>query len=169
MKRLIIRYQRLSDARRFFAIRSHPDFIPFSNKPKTLKHELAYLRKTAEKRRKNLEHNFAILWNGEVVGAVGLRVDQHRKYIGEIGYFVAREHWGKGIATAAVRLLEQVALRKLGMMRLEILTLRDNAASQRVARKCGYVREGVQRGKQLHHGRYRDVNLFAKISGAGRR
>jgi ribosomal-protein-alanine N-acetyltransferase len=163
MKHLTIRYQRVTDARRFLEIRSHPDFIPFSPKPKTLKRERAWLRQTADKRRKNLQHGFTILWKTKVVGGVGLKVDQHRKYIGEIGYFVDRDHWGKGIATAAVKLLERVAVHDLGINRLEILTLQGNEASRRVALKCGYVREGIQRGKQLHNGRYHDVTVFAKV------
>ena len=163
MKLLTIRYQRLSDARRYVEIRSHPDFVPFSPKPRSLKQERAYFRKGTDRRKRNLEHRFSILYNGVVVGGINLKVDQHRKHIGEIGYFVDRNHWGKGIATRAVRLLEQVAFRRLGILRLEIVTLRANQASKRVAEKCGYAREGVQRGKQRHNGKLLDVDLFAKI------
>ena len=107
MKRLTIRYQRLSDAGRYVEIRSHPDFVRFSPKPRSLKQERAFIRKGTDRRKRNLEHRFSILHNGVVVGGINLKVDQHRKYIGEIGYFVDRNHWGKGIATRAVRLLEQ--------------------------------------------------------------
>jgi ribosomal-protein-alanine N-acetyltransferase len=162
-RQLHLRYQRLSDAKRFLEIRSHPDFVPFSPKPKSLKQEEAYLRKTAEKRKNNMRHNFTILYDGNVIGGVDLKVDQHRKYIGEIGYFVDRNHWGKGIATRAVRILEQFASQHLGINRFEIVTLPGNQASMRVAEKCGYKREGTQSGKQLHNGKYHDVKLFAKI------
>jgi ribosomal-protein-alanine N-acetyltransferase len=162
MKRLTIRYQRVSDAKRFFEILCHPDFLYFP-KPKSLKYEQAFLRKTAEKRKRKLEYNFGILYDDNIVGAVGLKVDQHRKHIGEIGYFVAREHWGKGIAGRAVKLLEQFAFRRLKISRLEIATLRANPASKRVALKCEYKWEGTQRGKQRHNGKYYDVDLFAKV------
>lgn len=164
MKRLSIRFQRLSDAKRFLEILSNPEFLYFP-KPKNLKFEEAFLRKSIENRRKGLEFNFAVLQDGEIVGAVGLKVDQHRKHIGEIGYFVAREHWGKGIAGRAVKLLEQFAFRRLKISRLEIVTLRANRASKRVALKSGYTREGIQRGKQHQDGKYFDVDLFAKVRG----
>ncbi len=162
MKALSIRYQRLSDAKRFFEILSNPEFLYFP-KPKNLKFEEAFLRKSIQKRRKGLEYNFAVVQDAEIIGAVGLKVDQHRKHIGEIGYFVAREHWGRGIAGRAVRLLEQFAFRRFGITRLEIVTLRANRASKRVALKSGYTREGVQRGKQRQEGKYYDVDLFAKV------
>ena len=162
MKRLTIRYQELRDAKRFFEILCHPDFLYFP-KPKNLRFEKAFIRKSIEKRRKGLEYDFAVLQDGEIVGAAGLKVDQHRKHIGEIGYFVAREHWGKGIAGRAVKLVEQFAFKRFGISRLEIVTLRANQASKRVARKCGYVWEGVQRGKQPHNGKLHDVDLFSKI------
>lgn len=168
MKRLSIRYQRLSDARRFFDILTHPDFRYFP-RPKSLKSERAFLRKSIEKRRRGLEYNFAVIQNGEIVGAVGLKVDAHRKHIGEIGYFVERQHWGKGIAGRAVKLAEEFAFRRLKMTRLELVTLRANRASKRVALKCGYTNEGIQHGKQNHNGEYCDVDLFAKVRRIKRR
>ncbi len=162
MKRLSIRYQRPADAKRFFEILSNPEFLYFP-RPRSLKFEEAFIRKSIEKRRKGLEYNFAVLQDAQVIGAVGLKMDQHRKHIAEIGYFVAREHWGKGIAGRAVKLLEQFAFRRLRITRLEIVTLRANLASKRVAVKSGYTREGIQRGKQRHNGKYYDVDLFAKV------
>ena len=94
-------------------------------------------------------------------------MDQHRKHIGEIGYFVDHDHWGQGIAPAAVRHIEEFAFRQLDIRRLEIVTLRPNKASQRVAEKCGYRREGTQRGKLLHNGQYRDASLYAKVRESG--
>src|SRR3954468_18142263 len=47
--------------------------------------------------------NMAITWHGKVAGSIGVmqKEDVYRKSI-EIGYFVAEDFWGKGIATAAV-------------------------------------------------------------------
>jgi RimJ/RimL family protein N-acetyltransferase len=85
-------------------ILNHPEFIYFPIKPKSIEEERDFLKKNRQKRKDGTEYNFSILCGGNLVGAVGLKVDQHRKHIGEIGYFVDRSHWGQGITPAAVRL-----------------------------------------------------------------
>ncbi len=164
MKSIDIRYQRIGDAKRFVEILSHPDFVSFPAKPKSVEEEKRFLRKNREKRNSGSEYNFSITWDGHVVGAVGVKIDRHRKYIGEIGYFVDREYWGRGIAPAAVRLIEKFAFDHLQLKRIEIVTLRTNRASRRVAEKCGYRHEGIQRGKLVLNGKYLDACLFAKTA-----
>lgn len=163
MKQLRIRYQQIGDAGRFFQILSCPDFVYFDANPESVAEERRFLRGSREKRLAGIEHNFTILLGDRIVGAVGIKIDQSRKYIGEIGYFVDRDYWGRGIACEAVALAEDIGFGKLGLRRLELVTLEGNAASIRVAEKCGYVREGVQRGKLVHGGNHVDAVLFAKI------
>ena len=47
--------------------------------------------------------------------------------------------------------------------RIEIVALKANKASHRVAEKCGYRREGIQRGKLLQNGKFLDAYLYAKV------
>jgi RimJ/RimL family protein N-acetyltransferase len=80
-----------------------------------------------------------------LVGSFGLvEVDRERGY-GEIGYWVAAEARGRGIATRATRLLHDWAARELGLTTLEILSHRDNLPSRRVAERCGYSDTGELR------------------------
>jgi len=162
MKSIKIRYQQIKDARRFVEILRHPDFVDFPAKPESIEKEKQFLRQGLKLRKKGMEYGFSIIHKGQVIGAVGLKVDQHRKYIGEIGYFVDREYWGRGIASAAVGLVERFAFDRLHIRRTEIVTLKTNAASQRVAEKCGYHKEGIQKGKLRFDGKYLDACLFAK-------
>lgn len=165
MNGLRIRYQQVGDAKRFYEILTHPDFVLFPANPASINAEKRFLRTNKELRAKNMAHNYAILLLNKVVGGIGIKVDQHRPYIGEIGYFVDREYWGKGIAPAAVQLIETVCFEELGMHRIEIITLKQNKASMRVAEKCGYRKEGIQRQKVKHEGKWADVYLFAKVNG----
>ncbi len=162
LKHVEIRNQRVSDAKRFVEILLHPDFIYFPVKPKTVEEERVFLRRNREKRKNGLEFNFAVLYRGGLVGAVGIHIDQQRKHIGEIGYFIDRKLWGKGLAPAAVDLAEQFAFDTLRLHRIELITLKENVASQRVAVKCNYRKEGIQRGKIQQNGQFLDVYLFAK-------
>lgn len=55
----------------------------------------------------------------------------------ELGYWVAREFWGQGFATEAVRAILELA-RSLGHCRITANHFADNPASGRVLRKSGF-------------------------------
>ena len=81
----------------------------------------------------------------ELLGTVGLQRFRWEHRTCEIGYWVVPAARGRGAATAAVRLLSRWALSELGLARVQLDTDVDNVASQRVAERAGFVREGVLR------------------------
>ena len=58
------------------------------------------------------------------------------------GYVIAKDSWGKGYATEALKTVVEIA-RKTGVLRLYALCHPENIASERVLRKCGFEFEGV--------------------------
>ena len=60
----------------------------------------------------------------------------------ELGYWIARAHWGRGLATEAGRQLVEIA-RTLGLARLEASHFLDNPASGRVLEKLGFQSTGI--------------------------
>ena len=83
-----------------------------------------------------------------VLGAVGLAVDQ-RDLSGEIGYWVAPDARGRGVATGACRLLLRFGLERLGVAYVALWASADNAASNAVARSLGFTHEGTSRDAML--------------------
>jgi ribosomal-protein-alanine N-acetyltransferase len=158
-----IRPQRLADAKRFFEILSNPNFIYFPVTPKTIEDEKEFLRLNSQKRRKKTEFNFSIIYSRMHVGAIGVRIDPFRPYIGEIGYFIDETYWGKGIATQAVKQLEEFIFSNLELRRIEIRMAKENKASQKIAVKCGYKKEGILRKMLLAKGKWYDCFMYAKI------
>ena len=162
---ITIRPQRPSDANRFFEILNNDNFVYFGARPKTLKEEIKFLKKNTAWRKNNFAHNFSIILGKTVVGACGIHINQHRTFIGEIGYFVDEQYWGKGIATQTVKFLEKLGFGKLKLNRIEILMDPRNKASEKVAIKCGYKKEGLMK-KVVFSKRtntYRDCYLYAKV------
>jgi RimJ/RimL family protein N-acetyltransferase len=100
----------------------------------------------------------------DLLGSVGARVDRDNARA-EIGYWVAREARGRGVASGAVVLLGGWLFEALGLTRLQIHTETDNVASQRVAERAGFTREGVLRSYELIEGRPIDVAMFAALPG----
>lgn len=82
----------------------------------------------------------------EVVGGASLRLAAHET--AEVSYFLAARARGQGLATRAVRLLAAWAFDELGLERLELRTHLENEASQRVAERAGFRREGVERASR---------------------
>lgn len=63
----------------------------------------------------------------------------------EVTYWIGPEHWGRGIATAALRLLIELD----GTLPMHAQTAADNLGSIRVLEKCGFRVDGHHRGFAL--------------------
>jgi ribosomal-protein-alanine N-acetyltransferase len=86
----------------------------------------------------------------------------------ELGYRVAQHAAGRGLATATVQELGRLAAARHGLHTLRAATSRDNAASQKVLTKAGFVPVGPADpadigGKQ---GTRYQLDLAAQPSGA---
>jgi RimJ/RimL family protein N-acetyltransferase len=82
-----------------------------------------------------------------------------------VGYWLAPEARGRGLATRAVRLLARWAFDGVGVARLELTCGPDNHASQRVAARCGFAREGLLRSHVPFKGGRRDTVVFGLLPG----
>ena len=82
---------------------------------------------------------------------------------GEIGYWVAPEARGRGLAGRALALMSRWALTQGGLQRLDLQAALDNAASIRAAERCGYVREGTLRRAWYRSPERTDMALFSLL------
>lgn len=103
---------------------------------------------------------------GRLIGPVGLHHVEWTHRTAEVGYWTAHEARGRGLTTAAVRLICAWAFGPLGLDRVELRAHVDNPASQRVAEKVGFTREGILRGVQAGpEGARRSVVVFGLLAG----
>ncbi|MHA7269228.1 GNAT family N-acetyltransferase [Arthrobacter sp. HLT1-20] len=77
-----------------------------------------------------------------------------------LGYWVDRQFAGRGLASAAVRVIVDTARDDLGLHRIEAGTLLHNAGSQRVLLKAGFHKIGMAPKYLLIAGAWQDHNLF---------
>lgn len=82
-----------------------------------------------------------------------------------VGYWLAPNARGRGIATRTLRLLARWAFDHLAIAHLELTCAPDNTAAQRIAERCGFVREGVQRSHTASKGARRDTMIFTLLPG----
>jgi RimJ/RimL family protein N-acetyltransferase len=100
---------------------------------------------------------------GELLGGIGLRLPAEG--IGEVGYWVRREARGRGVATRALLLISRWALEDQRLVRVQLTAEPGNVASQRVAEKAGYVREGLLRRFLSIGGERRDCVIYSLLPG----
>jgi RimJ/RimL family protein N-acetyltransferase len=109
---------------------------------------------------------FAVLSpEGEFLGFTGLVDLQAEARQGEIGYVVAREARGRGVAGRSLRLVTDWALDTLGLQRVELHIDAENEASIRVAERCGYMREGVLRSLHFKEHLRGDTAMYSLLPG----
>lgn len=92
-------------------------------------------------------------------GFDGLQIGKSHR--AEIGYWLAKPYWGRGIMTAVVRRLCDLATAELGVTKITAQVFAGNLASAKVLEKCGFQQEGYLRKHHLKDGQYLDAKLFA--------
>ncbi len=99
--------------------------------------------------------------DGECFGVI--TVELHGQERVEVGYWLLPEGRGRGRATRALRLVSRWALSQRTVARVELGTAPENAASQRVAERNGFQREGLHRSYQAIDGLREDTVSFALL------
>jgi len=87
-----------------------------------------------------------------VIGVVDIRAISRLWAVGEIGYTLARQYWGKGYNLEAGTLLMDYGFERLGMRRIRAVCDTDNRRSYRTMEKLGMIRDGVIAGACVRDG-----------------
>jgi RimJ/RimL family protein N-acetyltransferase len=101
--------------------------------------------------------------DSDVLGEVSLSGIDRRQGRASVGYWLTASARGRGVATRAVRLAARCAFTDLGLARLELTCGPDNAASQAVAERSGFRREGLLRSHLAFQGGRRDSLVYGLL------
>ncbi len=106
---------------------------------------------------------------GQGLGMIELHLFGGDPGLAEVGYWLGPPARGRGAATTAVRLVAGWAFGELGIGRLNLQTAPENRASQRVAERAGFTREGLLRAWLPTADGRRDSLMFSLLAGDPRR
>jgi ribosomal-protein-alanine N-acetyltransferase len=102
--------------------------------------------------------------SGRLLGSTGLAFTSPGRAV--TGYVLARDAWGQGYATEALRGVLEIA-EGVGLRRLEAICHAGHAASAYVLEKCGFLREAFlprhERFPNLGATEAQDVLRYAKV------
>lgn len=104
-----------------------------------------------------------------LLGGTGFHAIDWRDRRFELGYWVARSEWGKGIATEAAYAVCLEGFRTLQMHRVHAAVVAFNSKSAHVLRKLGFRLEGRERGQHRDGRRWVDMLRFGLLAGELRR
>ncbi|MDQ6915579.1 MAG: GNAT family N-acetyltransferase [Actinomycetota bacterium] len=160
-----LRPWRPEDVDPLVALCDDPEIVRFTRvlTPYTRDDALMYLAQqvAAEERGEAVALALVDAADDRLVGSVDLRRASDGR--ASLGYLVGAAARGRGVATRAARMLSRWALAEWGVARVEIHVQLDNPASQRVAERAGFVREGVLRSYLEVKGRRHDSVVFSLV------
>jgi RimJ/RimL family protein N-acetyltransferase len=106
--------------------------------------------------------HFAIEFEGGAIGSIGVRAtEDHSSLTGLFGYWLGEGHWGKGIATAAVRAMVNQIFSQTNFNKWLSPVFDWNQASMRVLEKAGFHRENHLQWSELKNGQPHHCVLYS--------
>ncbi|MDH4116955.1 MAG: GNAT family N-acetyltransferase [Acidimicrobiia bacterium] len=147
--------------------RSLPDlqlWLPWAHPGYDRDEAAAYVRDSTQSWREGRAFDFAIRPLDDDDGHIGnISIWQVTRMgrAGEIGYWIRSDRTGLGIATEVTARVMALGFERLGFHKINLRIAVGNKASERVAAKLGFTREGVLREELLIRGRWVDHTLYS--------
>lgn len=133
----------------------------------TLKESENYLKKLKNRSNGKDGYYWVIsLVDGGIIGNIGvLNIDQYKR-MGEIGYGIHPDYWGKGFFKETLNLLIKELIETYKFNRIWAKTNTLNLASISGLKSCGFSEEGVLRDYYLHNktGCYSDAVILSILA-----
>jgi ribosomal-protein-serine acetyltransferase len=139
------------------------EWLPWVDATETQDDTLAFIRSTLEQFASG-KGIAAGIWHGNrFCGVIGThKLDLLNRKV-EIGYWLGQSFQGKGIITAACRVVVSHLLGEMGLNRVLICCATGNSKSAAVAQRLGFTEEGLAREAQLLRGHFHDLRRFAML------
>jgi [ribosomal protein S5]-alanine N-acetyltransferase len=166
-ERLVLRQLTVSDAEAVFVIWSDPIVQRFNAEPiqhMSEAHTLLEQWRAEYDARTNLMWAVALRESDFVVGLVEFHHWDRYHHKAEIGYSLARQRWGQGIASEALKAMLHFGIESMELHRIEANTIADNVESVRLLERLGFQREGTRReSSREDDGTYHDSALYGLL------
>lgn len=165
--RLLLRRVTTDDADGIFTLRSNAETMKFIPRPlaKTKEDAIDHVNMINEKIDNNTGINWTITLKNDpnFIGLIGLYRIEPENYRAEIGYMLLPEHHGKGIITEAVNLVNAYGFDELKLHSIEAIIDPENAASEALLKKCGFVKEAHILENEFFEDKFWDTVIYSLL------
>lgn len=151
----------------FQAIDSNRSFLrrwlPFVDFTRKVHDTERFVESILEKPAARRDEVYVIWYKHEFAGLVGFKEPDRVNDKIEIGYWLIEKMTGKGIATAAVRKMVNLAFRNMDMNRVQIRCGVGNEKSSAIPKRLGFTYEGIERAGERHNHQYIDLEVYSLL------
>jgi ribosomal-protein-serine acetyltransferase len=138
-------------------------FLPWVGNMQSVDDFKIYIRNCESMYMEQQEISFVILFDGNIIGRIGLHHLDLNNRNAAIGYWLSKHAEGKGIMTHCCAGLIDYGFGQLGLQRIEIKAATANVKSQAIPIKLDFKQEGILRQAELVGGKFLDLILFAVV------
>ena len=139
------------------------EWLPWVDSMRTVENAGNYIVNCIKEAAERTDFAYAIMFDGNMVGRIGMHhINQHNK-IGEIGYWLAKGMQGRGIVTSCCKALINYGFDELGLNRIVIKCAVGNERSRAIAEKLDFKREGILRQAEWVNGKFLDLYQFSLL------
>ncbi len=131
-------YTNVSDPEVKKQLRQLPD-------PLTIEHEYEFIRKVNAEAQTGESSHFGIelIETGEITGMIGALYPEGNYEFAEIGYWIAKKYWNRGIATEAIKMIITFLHETRKVKKVTANVFENNKGSVRALEKNGFWRAGL--------------------------
>lgn len=135
-------------------------FIPH---PYSLSDAEAFVRSCHADWRKGTAFRYGLISREtrSLIGCIGIETVSRKHLWTEIGYWLRKDHWGRGLMKEAVSLCLELCFIDLGLKRVQAHVMTPNEVSAHLLERLGFSREGTLRSRIRRDGDYLDLHIFS--------
>lgn len=166
-EKILLRFFKISDAEFIFNNITNPD-VRFQLRslpdPYNIEHAYEFLAKVERDFTSGTAIHLGIekTESSELAGVIGAILPEAGSDEAEIGYWIAKQDWGRGYASAAIKLMLNFLKYERGICNVKALVFENNFASVKVLEKNGFVNKGLSEQQYCNSLNDAKIILFKK-------
>jgi RimJ/RimL family protein N-acetyltransferase len=134
--------------------------------PYTKKDALEWINKKLKyyKQAKPEKYSYIITLDNVFVGSISFNVINYKNNNAELGYWLAKKYYGKGIMQNAIKMICYIAFKQLNLKRVSAEVSPKNKKSSNVLLKNGFKLDGILRKNFKTGNKYEDTLIYSIIN-----
>ncbi|MEJ2130618.1 MAG: GNAT family N-acetyltransferase [Gammaproteobacteria bacterium] len=124
----------------------------------------AFVQNATKARLAKQSATWLIEYEGKVAGVISINDLKWQNRACEIGYWVAKEFEGRGVVSASVSALVDLAFDALALHRVEIRVAVGNARSRAIPERLGFTCEGTTRDAEWLYDHFESLLIYSLLS-----
>ena len=109
------------------------------------------------------EYSWVVTYQGQVIGQIQLFNFFNYNTCAEVGYFIKKSYWNRGINTKVLKAVCRFGIETMGLERIEAFAHVDNIGSNRTLQKAGFMNEGMLRKRIEINRKLFDCNVYSFV------